>query len=117
MCVCEIAQPFLKFDRHYSTSPVPQFADELLAVVRKTIFKFCETNGGEDAEALRFFKAHQDDMFTHAVDLSSSIAVSACLMRTSRLKLTLRDDGRSLHGVLRHSSRSRKRLRCGGAAR
>ncbi len=65
VCACEIAQPFLKFDRHYSTSPVPQFADELLAAVRNTIFKFCELNGGEDAEALRLFKVLQDEMFTH----------------------------------------------------
>ena len=102
VCACEIAQPFLKFDRHYSTSPVPQFADELLAAVRNTISKFCEQNGGENAEALRLFKVLQDEMFTHVEndDLSSSMAVSACLMWTSRLRLTLRDNGRSLHGVL-----------------
>jgi hypothetical protein len=108
VCVCEIAQPFLKFDRQYSTSPVPQFADELLAAVRKTIFKFCEQNGGEDAEAHRFFKALQDEIFTHADDLSASIAVSACLMWTSQLRITLRD-GRSMEfcGILNRILRDR----------
>jgi hypothetical protein len=100
--------PFLKFDRHYSTSPVPQFADELLAAVRKTIFKYCDQNGGEDAEARRFFKALQDEAFSHAQDLSDSIAVSACLIWTSQLRLTFRD-GRSIEfcGILNRVLRDR----------
>jgi hypothetical protein len=100
--------PFLKFDRHYSTSPVPQFADELLAAVRKTIFKYCDQNGGEEAEARRFFKALQDEAFSHAQDLSDSIAVSACLIWTSQLRLTFRD-GRSIEfcGILNRVLRDR----------
>ena len=100
--------PFLKFDRHYSTSPVPQFADELLAAVRKTIFKYCDQNGGEEAEARRFFKALQDEAFSHAQDLSDSIAVSACLIWTSQLRLMFRD-GRSIEfcGILNRVLRDR----------
>jgi hypothetical protein len=100
--------PFLKFDRHYSASPVPQFADELLASVRKTIFKYCDQNSGEEAEARRFFKALQDEAFVHAQDLSDSIAVSACLIWTSQLRLTFRD-GRSIEfcGILNRILRDR----------
>jgi hypothetical protein len=60
-------------------------------------------------------------MFTHAKDLSDSIAVSACLMWTSQLRLKLRD-GRSMEFCVffcsRHllqPSRCRKLLRCRGA--
>ena len=49
--------PFAKFDHYYSAAPAPQFAHELLAAVQKMIFKFCEKSNGEQAEALRFFKA------------------------------------------------------------
>ena len=80
---------------------MPQFADELLAAVRKTVFKFCERHNGEEAEARRFFKALQDEAFLHARDLSDSVAVSACLIWTSQLRLTLRG-GRTLEfcGIL-----------------
>ena len=53
------------------------------------------------AEALRFFKALEVEAFTHAKDLVDSVAVSAGLIWTSQLLLTLRD-GRTVEfcGVL-----------------
>jgi len=93
--------PFAKFDHYYSAAPLPQFAHELLAAVQKTIFKFCDKCNGEQAEALRFFKALELEAFTHAKDLVDSVAVSAGLIWTSQLPLTLRD-GRTVEfcGVL-----------------
>ncbi len=82
---------FAKFDHYYSAAPLPKFADELLAAVRKTIFKYSSKNGAEQAAAEQFFKALQAEAFTHAKDLSESISVSAGLIWTSQLLLTMRD--------------------------
>jgi hypothetical protein len=59
--------------------------------VRKTIFKYSSKNGAEQAAAEQFFKALQAQAFVHAKDLSDSISVSAGLIWTSQLLLTLRD--------------------------
>ena len=83
--------PFAKFDHYYSAAPVPKFADELLASVRKTIFKYSSKNGAEEAAAEHFFKALQAEAFTHAKDLSDNMSVSAGLIWTSQLLLTMRD--------------------------
>ena len=48
----------------------------------------------EEAAAEQFFKSLQLEAFTHARDLSESISVSAGLIWTSQLRLTMRD-GRS----------------------
>jgi serine/threonine protein kinase len=82
---------FSKFDGYYSATPLPNFADELLAAVRKTIFKYSSKNGAEQAAAEQFFKSLQAEAFTHAKDLSESISVSAGLIWTSQLRLTMRD--------------------------
>ena len=83
--------PFAKFDHYYSAAPLPKFADELLAAVRKTIFKYSSKNGAEQAAAERFFKALQAEAFTHAQDLSDNMSVSAGLIWTSQLPLVMRD--------------------------
>ena len=95
------ASKFATFDHYYSATPPPQYADELLAAVRKTIFKFCSKNGGEELAGDQFFRALQAEAFTHAKDLSESISVSAGLIWTSQLLLTLRD-GRTIEfcGIL-----------------
>jgi len=92
---------FAKFDHYYSAALPPKFADELLAAVRRTIFKHCSKNGGEQAAAEQFFKELQAEAFKHAEHLSESISVSAGLIWTSQLLLTLRD-GRTMEfcGVL-----------------
>jgi hypothetical protein len=82
---------FSKFDGYYSATPLPKFADELLAAVRKTIFKYSSKHGAEQAAAEHFFKSLQAEAFTHAKDLSESISVSAGLIWTSQLLLTMRD--------------------------
>jgi hypothetical protein len=82
---------FAKFDHYYSAAPPPKYADELLSAVRKTIFKYCSKSGAEQAAAERFFSALQAEAFTHAKDLSESISVSAGLIWTSQLLLTMRD--------------------------
>ena len=100
--------PFLKFERYYSASTAPLFADELLAAVRKTIFKFCDQNNGEEAEARLFFNRLQYEAFQNARDLVDSISVSACLIWTSQLRLVLRG-GRSVEfcGIMNQVLRSR----------
>jgi hypothetical protein len=87
--------PFAKFEHYYSAAPAPQFAHELLAAVQRTIFKFCQKCNGEQAEALRFFKALELEAFAHAQDLADNVAVSAGLIWTSQLLLTLRDGSRT----------------------
>jgi hypothetical protein len=86
---------FSKFEEYYSKAPIPGFADELLAAVRKVIFKFCEKNKGQPADALKFFKALEQQAFSHAKDLVESISISAGLIWTSQLLLSL-PDGRSM---------------------
>ena len=86
---------FDKFDHYYSAARLPEFADELLLAVRKTIFKFCPKHNGEQLAADGFFRSLQLEAFSNAQDLSSSISVSAGLIWTSMLVLTLRD-GRTM---------------------
>jgi hypothetical protein len=86
---------FSKFDGYYSAAPLPKFADELLAAVRKTIFKYSSKHGAEEAAAEQFFKSLQAEAFTHAKVLSESISVSAGLIWTSQLLLTMRDGSRT----------------------
>ncbi len=59
--------------------------------MRRTIFKHCSKNGGEQAAAEQFFKELQVEAFKHAEHLSESISVSAGLIWTSQLLLTMRD--------------------------
>jgi hypothetical protein len=87
--------PFAKFEHYYNQTPVPNFADELLSAVRKVIFQFCEKNKVQKAEALKFFKALEQQAFSHAKDLAESISTSAGLIWTSQLLLSL-PDGRTM---------------------
>jgi hypothetical protein len=67
----------------------PQYPDELLAAVRKTIFGFCHKLFVSEAEAVRFFKSIQAEALDHKEEFKENIAESAVLIWTSTKRLQL----------------------------
>jgi hypothetical protein len=84
--------PYTCFIAAYGTNAaalVPQYPDELLAAVRKTVFSFCHKFSVSEAEAVRFFKGIQAEALDHKEELKENISESAVLIWTSSQRLAL----------------------------
>jgi hypothetical protein len=80
---------FAAYVRAYDASEVPEFQDQLLGNLRRTIFAAARKYGASEKAAGTFFKELQQESFHHRDELLENIAASAGLIWTSARQLRL----------------------------
>ncbi len=89
MSISDVAA-FETFTRAYDAAEAPEFCDQLLGSLRKTIFAACGKYGASEEAARDFLRRLQIQSFNHKEELAASnMAVSAALIWTSAEVLRL----------------------------